>query len=198
MFLSPALLFIVKKLRLNEVRGQLAKEEDSGLLTAHLLSFCSTPSDSPEDRGGGSGWAEGKGGSLSPSPLSSGPKLQLLPYLLQPTGPFMCLHQALLRVGMAGESEWLVTSSSPPQKDGTGIGGGALLTSAALPPCSPSLGSASVINLLPQMADLEEDQKGTPQSLLGKFSRSLALVSSPPTWSREWERERPLALLAFF
>lgn len=48
--------------------------------------------------------------------------------------------------------------------------GGALLTSAALPPCSPSLGSASVINLLPQMADLEEDQKG----LLSPFWASLA------------------------
>ena len=55
-----------------------------------------------------------------------------------------------------------------------GLVGGALLASAALPPCSPSLGSASVINLLPQTADLEEDQKGTPQSLLGKECLSLA------------------------
>lgn len=42
-FVSPAHLFIDKKLRLNKVREQLAKKEDLGHPTAHFFSFHSIP-----------------------------------------------------------------------------------------------------------------------------------------------------------
>lgn len=88
-------------------------------------------------------------------------------------------------------------SSSTPQREDIGTGG-RKLASAALPPCSPSLSTASVICPPRRL----RTRKGLPQVPSGQgmsgLSRSLALVSNPLTWSRGREGQRPLVLHAFF
>lgn len=120
---------------------------------------------------------------------------------------------------MAGESHRLKSiNQQPPWRDGIedwqeGVAGiGLQQHPLSLSPSSTSLGSASAIALpnhpyqeRPLSGRFRRGPSGTSSVLLSKegprkpFSGipetnplSSALASSPPAWSRRWEKERPL------